>query len=309
MKRRTRWVLLIAVGATSLAVGALVVSLQVHRFALSTHTAFNETCRQQIIALEPFAEHWIIRGEIESLRRALELLLLGNAAYGDVVLEDQVLISVRGDAQHVTIPPLKAGDSIHLRSLVVDLGSGDLEVRVPIILAGYPDTPAGLIRVGYSGAFARSKVWLMLLKTIGIAIAAWAGLLTVLWVVLWRSYRKPSPQDRDDAAVAEFGAFRIDRKVCRGTYDGQDLDLPPKLYQLLLLLVERGGEVVSDQAILDSVWAGSAYAASADVKQHIYLLRRAIAGVCHDPKRVIINVKGFGYRLASLPIEDEMSAD
>ena len=79
--------------------------------------------------------------------------------------------------------------------------------------------------------------------------------------------------------------------------NGVVLDLTPKLYDLLVAFVRNSGSILSDGDILDIVWPDSTYAASPDVKQHIYLLRRKLEDAHPDPKCVIVNVKGFGYRL------------
>ncbi|MBU1050488.1 helix-turn-helix domain-containing protein, partial [Candidatus Bipolaricaulota bacterium] len=67
--------------------------------------------------------------------------------------------------------------------------------------------------------------------------------------------------------------------------------------------------ILSDQDILDAVWPDSTYAASPDVKQHVYLLRQKLAVAHADPKSVIVNEKGFGYRLEPPTNESELSVD
>jgi DNA-binding response OmpR family regulator len=73
--------------------------------------------------------------------------------------------------------------------------------------------------------------------------------------------------------------------------------LPPKLFGLIARLAETPGRVYSDEEILRAVWPESDYADSKDVKQCVYMLRRRLRRVCKDPERVVVNVKGHGYRL------------
>jgi len=85
------------------------------------------------------------------------------------------------------------------------------------------------------------------------------------------------------------------------------LDLTPKLYDLLLVFARDPGTVFSDEDLLRSVWPDSPYAASADVKQHIYLLRRRLGGVHPNPKALLETVTGFSYRFVPTANEEELS--
>lgn len=79
------------------------------------------------------------------------------------------------------------------------------------------------------------------------------------------------------ADVFVFGAFELDpvaRQLARG---GIVVPLPPRQFDLLLLLVSRAGDVLSKDALVEAAWAGVAVTDNS-VEQAISGLRRALAG-------------------------------
>ena len=85
------------------------------------------------------------------------------------------------------------------------------------------------------------------------------------------------------------------------------MGLTLKQFELLLLLAEIPGRVLSDGDILAGVWPESPYADSRDVKQCIYTLRRRLERVLERPSDVVVNVKGYGYKL--VPPGDGVNVD
>ncbi len=79
---------------------------------------------------------------------------------------------------------------------------------------------------------------------------------------------------------------------------GKELTLSPKEYALISLLASEPGRVFSREEILSRLWPDSRYATSQDVQKYVYLLRKKIE---HDPShpKLVLTVRGFGYRLAS----------
>jgi len=116
--------------------------------------------------------------------------------------------------------------------------------------------------------------------------------------------RRQAPTDE---AILRCGTLEIDTQACQVQLNGVVIDLTPKLYDLLLVFVRTPGSILSDDDLLEAVWPNSTYAASPDAKQHIYLLRQKLAAAHSDPKRVIVNVKGFGYRLDPPADEPELN--
>ena len=79
------------------------------------------------------------------------------------------------------------------------------------------------------------------------------------------------------ADLFAFGPFELDpvaRQLARG---GAVIALPPRQFDLLLLLVSRAGEVLSKDALVEAAWAGIAVTDNS-VEQAISGLRRVLAG-------------------------------
>ncbi|HTH37462.1 MAG TPA: winged helix-turn-helix domain-containing protein [Pyrinomonadaceae bacterium] len=94
----------------------------------------------------------------------------------------------------------------------------------------------------------------------------------------------------------EFGSFRLDT-VSGTLWRGSDvISLSPKSAELLKLLLEREGRVVSKQEIFDTVWADT-FVEDGVLTQNIYTLRNAI-GRDDDGRQFIETVPRRGYRFA-----------
>ena len=94
----------------------------------------------------------------------------------------------------------------------------------------------------------------------------------------------------------EFGPYRIDparRLLLRGE---ESVQLPSKVFETLLVLVQRSEEVVSKDDLLKTVWPDS-FVEESNLSQSIFLLRKALGETAQD-HRYIVTVPGRGYRFA-----------
>jgi len=99
-----------------------------------------------------------------------------------------------------------------------------------------------------------------------------------------------------------FGAFVLDpEQAILRDHDGQMIALPPKVVATLLVLVERRGEVVSKQVLMDAVWPES-FVEEGNLTQNIFLLRREL-GKTSDGEDYIQTLSKRGYRL-TVPVVD-----
>ncbi|MCI0489521.1 MAG: winged helix-turn-helix domain-containing protein [Blastocatellia bacterium] len=95
----------------------------------------------------------------------------------------------------------------------------------------------------------------------------------------------------------EFGAFRLDAAE-RVLWHGEEmLVLPPKVFDTLLVLVEKEGLVVSKSELMEAVWA-DAFVEESNLSQNIYTLRRTL-GVDEQGRQYIETVPRRGYRFAT----------
>jgi len=98
--------------------------------------------------------------------------------------------------------------------------------------------------------------------------------------------------------VLEVGDLRIDRERRTVTMRGEPVSLTPTEWELLRLLAENEGKLLTHPAILRAIW-GPAYREESNYL-HVYVshLRRKIEP---DPARprYLLNQPGVGYRLVS----------
>jgi DNA-binding winged helix-turn-helix (wHTH) protein len=57
-----------------------------------------------------------------------------------------------------------------------------------------------------------------------------------------------------DGDIIEFGRFRLHRRHGRLLADGQELDLGARAIDVLLALIDAGGEMVTKDELLQRVW-------------------------------------------------------
>jgi DNA-binding response OmpR family regulator len=99
------------------------------------------------------------------------------------------------------------------------------------------------------------------------------------------------------AGVIEAGGIQLDTISHQVMVRGQLVELAPKEFDLLHLLMSHPGKAFTLDEILDTVW-GSEYIGAHDlIYVHINWLRQKI---CVDPRhpQLVQTVRGVGYRLA-----------
>jgi len=95
-------------------------------------------------------------------------------------------------------------------------------------------------------------------------------------------------------SVYEFADFRLDPANRQLLYEGKDVPLPGRVFDALLLLVSRPGELVTKEEMLSTVWQES-FVEEANLTVAISTLRRALQEDPHD-RRYIQTIARRGYR-------------
>ena len=107
---------------------------------------------------------------------------------------------------------------------------------------------------------------------------------------------------RSGSAVAEsplvVGGLMIDPRTRRVSLDGLPIDLSRKEFDLLLVLAQRPGDVVTKRELLAEVWRQTYGGGDRTVDVHLSWLRRKLGETAADP-RYLHSVRGVGVRLAA----------
>jgi DNA-binding response OmpR family regulator len=99
------------------------------------------------------------------------------------------------------------------------------------------------------------------------------------------------------AGVLRYGRLEIDRGARAVRVDGEERPLTSYQFDLLVVLAEHSGRVLSREALMDLVRGESLEAFDRSIDVHVSRIRSAIED---DPKRPrrIITVRGAGYVFA-----------
>lgn len=94
--------------------------------------------------------------------------------------------------------------------------------------------------------------------------------------------------------IYEFENFRLDAAHLLLYKDGREISLTPKVVETLLALVERGGEVLSKDELMEIVWTNS-FVEESNLSQNLYILRKILSETA-DGRPLIETLKRRGYR-------------
>lgn len=99
-----------------------------------------------------------------------------------------------------------------------------------------------------------------------------------------------------------FADLELDFESYKAKRGGEALDLSPREFELLRYLIERKGETVTRDQLLEDVWGYESYPSTRTVDTHIAKLRAKIGDSGSEP-RYILTMHGVGYKF----IEDRKS--
>jgi len=104
--------------------------------------------------------------------------------------------------------------------------------------------------------------------------------------------------DGDSSNSYEFKGFRIDggRRLVFDN-DGETVPLTPKVFDLLLFLVENRGKMLAKDEIMSAVWPDTIVEES-NLTQNVSILRRAL-GDARGDNGFIVTVPGRGYKFVA----------
>ena len=108
--------------------------------------------------------------------------------------------------------------------------------------------------------------------------------------------RTPTVESRSRrGAVLEVGGVRVDPDRHRVFVRGQEVHLRRKEFELLVLLVENAGRVLTRDTLIDRVWGADYVGDTKTLDVHIKRLRTHVEADPSSPA-IITTVRGVGYR-------------
>jgi DNA-binding winged helix-turn-helix (wHTH) protein/tetratricopeptide (TPR) repeat protein len=103
-------------------------------------------------------------------------------------------------------------------------------------------------------------------------------------------------ESQQQKELYEFGPFRVDPEKEVLLRAGQPVQLTPKTFQILLVLVRRHQEVVTKDDLMKAVWPDT-FVEEANLSRNIFMLRKALGETPQD-HQYVLTVPGRGYRFA-----------
>jgi DNA-binding response OmpR family regulator len=109
--------------------------------------------------------------------------------------------------------------------------------------------------------------------------------------------RTEAPLRASDEAI-EVGEVRLDPSKREVTKDGEVLELSRKEFELLHLLMQNAGSVVTRERAIDEVWDVNWFGSTKTLDVHVSGLRRKLGDDSSEP-RYLHTVRGVGFRFSS----------
>ena len=109
--------------------------------------------------------------------------------------------------------------------------------------------------------------------------------------------RRSIARRRDGDEPIDIGELSLDPARHEARLDGEPMELSRKEFELLRVLMESAGSVLTREALIDEVWDMNWFGSTKTLDVHISGLRRKLGD---DPKepRYIHTVRGVGFRFS-----------
>jgi two-component system, OmpR family, response regulator RegX3 len=110
--------------------------------------------------------------------------------------------------------------------------------------------------------------------------------------------RRTDSPTRADAKPIEIGELRLDPAKREVTKDGEVLELSRKEFELLQLLMQNAGSVVTREQAFEDVWDTNWFGSTKTLDVHVSGLRRKLGDDSSEP-RFLHTIRGIGFRFTS----------
>jgi DNA-binding response OmpR family regulator len=95
--------------------------------------------------------------------------------------------------------------------------------------------------------------------------------------------------------VYRLGSLEIDFRKHSARKKGKPVDLSSREYEILKYFIERTGEIVSREDLLNHVWGYDSFPNTRTVDTHIAKLRQKIEDDVDNPRHIVTH-HGVGYK-------------
>ena len=103
-------------------------------------------------------------------------------------------------------------------------------------------------------------------------------------------------EDSQKSDVFSAGDTSVDELAHKASYKGTDIELTPREFELLAILVKNAGTVLSREKLLEEAWDWQYLVETKTVDTHIKRLRDKLKDAGAYPNELIETVRGYGYR-------------
>jgi two-component system, OmpR family, response regulator RegX3 len=110
--------------------------------------------------------------------------------------------------------------------------------------------------------------------------------------------RAAEASERRGEGATEIGELRVDPARRTASFRREELELSRKEFDLLRLLVDNAGSVVTRERLIDEVWDTNWFGSTKTLDVHVSGLRKKLEDDPNAP-RYIHTVRGVGFRFAS----------
>lgn len=101
-----------------------------------------------------------------------------------------------------------------------------------------------------------------------------------------------------DKHFYEFGPFRLDLSERLLRREDREVQLPPKVFETLLVFVENSGHILEKNELMERLWPDS-FVEESSLSQNIFLLRRALGEAGPSAAAYIETIPRRGYRFTA----------
>ena len=119
-------------------------------------------------------------------------------------------------------------------------------------------------------------------------------LLARIRAVLRRAVAGPRSSD----GALEGGGIRLDSERFEVTVDGELVHMPRKEFELLELLMENVGRVLTRETLIDRIWGADYFGDTRTLDVHIKRLRAKCEPDPRNPRH-LVTIRGLGYKFVA----------